>query len=308
MFWEICLGLIAARVGYKYVKKHVVEKNKLKKDLIKYSKTDMVKVVELPDELYTGNDEAVKENAVYQKVSEDFVSKILDTVPREDLDNFYRNFVTLTEKDNSNSEGFKFAKTKLVKALTGLKVPVAFYDPEKNIVHPMTFQFVSQYLGANYNILLRVASTRVDNNTGVIYSGISQKIRNQEDNTKWECYGEGINAGLTQYYVSKFFDPENKREAFPLVNKEEQAIAKALERIIGEENLRSYYFRTDLDGFVKDLEQYATREDIYKFINYTDVLLHYKEEKDLKFGELQEVKKFINLFLIRAYFISLQSR
>ena len=85
------------------------------------------------------------------------------------------------------------------------------------------------------------------------------------------------------------------------VYRDEQDAAIALEKIVGEERFKSLYFRADLNGLVKILEKYASKEDIYRFINYTDVLCYNARDKDLNFDELNKTKEFIKLFLIKAY-------
>ncbi len=289
---NILLILLAAKIGISSIKKYIIRPHKLKMKLIEYSNTDMVKVVDLPDELYEGNDQDVNENEVYQKIYEEFGKVIEEKIPREDLDNYYRNFKTIKETKTSTLY--------MLKHLSKGQLVGGTYNIKDNLIDLETTK-LSKLMNAIFHELLHASSTRVDLENNVIYSGFSQMFINKKDEKKNEVYGIGINEGVTQYLANKLFDPDLKMLPAYSVYKEEQAIAKALEKIVGEEKLRSLYFRADLQGLVNELEKYATREEIYKFINYTDVLFYYSQDKNLNFKELDDVKNFINLFLIKVY-------
>ena len=87
---NILLILFAAKIGISSIKKYIIRPQKLKMKLIEYSNTDMVKVIDLPDELYEGSDLDVKDNEVYQKIYEEFGKVIEEKIPREDLDNYFQ--------------------------------------------------------------------------------------------------------------------------------------------------------------------------------------------------------------------------
>ena len=123
-------------------------------------------------------------------------------------------------------------------------------------------------MNAKKHELLHAASTYYDKKNGVIYCGLSQMYINEEDPKKNEVYGIGITEGVTQYYANKFFDPNHELTPAYSIYEEEQMIAKTLEKIVGEEKLQSFYVRADLKGFVTEIRKYASKEDIYKFINY----------------------------------------
>ena len=296
---NILLILLAAKIGISSIKKYIIRPQKLKMKLIEYSNTDMVKVIDLPDELYEGSDLDVKDNEVYQKIYEEFGKVIEEKIPREDLDNYFRNFKTI--KEIKTPTGY------MLKYLSKGQLVGGTYNIKDNLIDLETSK-LSKLLNSIFHELLHASSTRVDLDNNVIYSGFSQMHIHKEDPRKNEVYGIGINEGVTQYLANKLFDPDHQLISAYSVYQEEQAIAKALEKIIGEEKLRSLYFRADLQGLVTELEQYATREEIYKFINYTDVLFYYSQDKKLKLKELDEVKNFINLFLIKAYDKSMKAK
>ena len=298
-FANVILILLAAKVGINSIKKYIIRPHKLKMKLIQYSNTDMVKVIDIPDELYEGNDLDVKDNSVYQKVYETFGKVIESLVPREDLDNYYRNFKTIKEIETS--------KAYMLQHLAKGNLVGGTYNIKDNEIDLETTK-ISRIMNSTCHELLHAASTRVDLENSVIYSGFSQMFIHKEDERKNEVYGIGINEGITQYFANKYFNSDYEFVAAYNVYQEEQVIARALEKIVGEEKLKSLYFRADLHGLVTELEKYAPREDIYKFINYTDVLFYYSNDKKLKFKELEEVKSFINMFLIKAYDQSVKAR
>ena len=292
---NILLMLLAAKVGIGSIKKYITRPNKLKMELKKYSNTDMVKVIELPDDIYLDEDKdnEVESNPVYQREYDDFCRTLISRVPRMYLDNFYRNFKTIVEKDSS----IVYRLKNLLKrgAIVG-----GSYDTKENTIDLETMK-LSKYMNAKKHELLHAASTYYDKKNGVIYCGLSQMYINEEDPKKNEVYGIGITEGVTQYYANKFYDPLHMLTPAYSVYKEEQIIAKALEKIVGETKLMSCYFKANLKGLVDELEQYTSREEVYKFINYTDVLMYYSRDKNLNFPELNDVKQFINMFLIKAY-------
>jgi len=296
---SIILILFAAKMGINSINQFIIRPNKLKMELKKYSNTDMIKVIDLPDELYEGNDLDVKENVVYQKVYSTFCKFIEDKIHREDLDNYYRNFKTLKEYNESTGYIFNHLRRGYISGGT--------YNSKENTIDLATTP-ISELYNSICHELLHASSTRLDLKNDVIYSGLSQVQINKKDESKALVHGIGINEGLTQYYANKFFDPRCQLIPAYSVYEEEQAIARLLEIIIGKEKLQSLYFRADLNGLINELLKYASKEDIYKFIKYTDVLFYYSSEKQLKFRELDEVKNYINTFLINAYNNSVKAK
>ena len=298
-FANIVLILLAAKVGISSIKKYITRPHKLKMKLIEYSNTDNVKVIELPDELYEDNTIDVQNNQVYQKVYDDFGKVIESIVPREELDNYYHNFKTIKEVKTDSAY--------MLSTLLQGKVVGGTYNIKENLIDLETMA-ISKSMKSTYHELLHASSTRVDSHNHVIYSGLSQMFINSEEPRKNEVFGIGINEGVTQYLTNKYFNKKNISIASYGVYEEEQSIARLLEKIIGEDKLRSFYFKADLNGLVNELEKYITKEDIYKLINYTDVLFYYSRDKNLKFEKLNEVKTFINITLLKAYNNSIKAK
>ena len=298
-----------ANMGIFNIKQHFNKSKKLKTELIKYSNIDSVKVIDLPDEAYAQVDETkIEENEVYKKTYELFGKRIQEIVPKEELGNFYRNFADIKSAQLS----LKIAYSRF---LTTGGIAGGAYDTSENILY-LKEGFISKAIGALTHELLHASSTYYDKKKGIVYIGLSQTYINKDDPKHSEVYGLALNEGYTQYFNNKyfvdndsvtlsFFGKDHTVQADNIITKqvyeEEQIIAKALETIVGEEKMRSFYFRGDLNGLIKELEQYAPRETIYQFINFTDTLCFYSNNKNAANEELKEVKTFINSLILRMY-------
>ncbi len=294
---NVILAIIALKLGISCIKRFAIRPIKLKMNLKKFSNADTVKVVELPDELYRDYNDDLLENDVYRKYYEMFGKKIESIVPKEDLDNYYRNFASIKEKKISLKNKF----TSFLK--TGGIIGGGYYIRENKV--DLKSNAFSNLANTISHELLHVSSTYYDKEKETVYSGFYQLFV-KKDKKKSEGYGLGINEGYTQYLANKYFDNSNPLSL--IAYKEEQIIAKGLERIIGEKKLQSMYFRADLHSLVSELEKYVTKDEIYKFINLADLLCIYSRDKKLKIDELDNAKEFINLFLMKAYIGSVKEK
>ena len=144
---SIIIGLLAARAGIKSINKYVIRPNALKMELKKYSNTDNIKILELPDDIYLdeSKDNEVENNEVYKKVYESFCSTLTSYVPRTYLDNFYRNFKTITETETS--AGFKFRR----RITRGTLVYGSYNNLENEIdLGYVVNKFLSYFRNVNY--------------------------------------------------------------------------------------------------------------------------------------------------------------
>ena len=297
------------KLGFLNFKTHK-KGEKLEKELIKYTDISRVKVIDLPEELYEPVDKTkIQDNQVYKDTVRIFGKKIQEVIPEEDLGNFYRNFSSIQMLELTVAQIFsRFLET-------GGTVG-GQYNPKYNTIF-FKDSFISSSIGAITHELLHAASSYYDRKRNVIYVGLSQMYLNLEDEKKTETYGLALNEGYTQYLNNKYFVDQNsmtlnifdKRVTIDKENyltketvyKDEQIIAKALNAIVGEDKMQSFYFRGDLNGLVKELEKYQPRETIYRFINYTDVLCFYSGKINIENETVDEVKKFINSFLLSTF-------
>lgn len=284
---------------------------KLEQELVKYTNVDSVKVVDLPKEIYEPIDKTkILDNQVYKNTIRIFGNIIQKVIPEEYLDNYYRNFSNIQMKELTMIEMYSDFFKKLA-------FKQGLYDSINNTIS-FKDTFISSAIGAITHELLHASSTYYDKKRKIVYVGLSQMYIIDDKNKKSEIYGMALNEGYTQYLNNKYFVDQksmtlnifDKRYNIETENvitkkntyKEEQIIAKALNDIIGEDKMISFYFRADLNGLVKELEKYQSRETIYRFINYTDTLCYYQYGKENIENEMvDEVKTFINSFLLSTF-------
>ncbi len=289
---NVLLIILGAKLGYSLIRHYITKPNYIKKNLKKYFTSDNVKVVSLPDELYETIDESkVKDNEVYIKTFEDFGKIIEGIIPREDLDNYYRNFSTLKEKSLSFSDQIK------IRATYGGFAGGAYNTLENEV--DLKTSVLGDLSGSTNHELLHASSTNYDKENNIIYSGFSQTFIKDTDGKKTlETFGLGINEGYTQYLNIKLFGSNSFLKE--KIYEDDQKIAKLLNIIVGEEKMQSYYFRADLKGLVEELEKYNTKEEVYKFINTTDILHTFGKYKNKRISELSEAKQYVQAFLFKS--------
>lgn len=114
---------------------------------------------------------------------------------------------------------------------------------------------------------MHVASTKVDEDN--IYSGISLND-----------YNVGLNEGFTQLLTEEYFSI-NKEDT--LTYPYETLVAKIIYLIMGKDMLNSY-LQADINGFLNNLSNYLSKEDIQLLINNLDFIHRnlYQEEKEVK--------------------------
>ena len=282
------LIIAGAYAGYKCVNRFIIMPRRMKMNLKKYNNSDKVKIVEVPEGLYAPvTDDELALNPVYAKVYETFGRKIESEIPREDLDHYYRNFATLKEAQTPTKYFFK-------RLLEG-NIVGATYQADKNAVDFETLPLF-KYMGTINHELLHAATTYYDRENNIVYCGFEQVFVNKDDKKKNEAYGIGINEGYTQYLNNKLFP---NGVAGKLIYPEQQTIAKALEYVVGEEKMRSLYFRADFKGLADILEQYVSREELYRFINVTDVMCAMGRMAHIRIPEVKEAEKFVDEFLLK---------
>lgn len=87
--------------------------------------------------------------------------------------------------------------------------------------------------------------------------------------------GRGLNEGYTEYLTAKYFPRYQALDSY----QELQMVAFGFENLIGSKKMEALYFKNDLEGLMKELEPYATREEILTLLIKTD-RIHAIENKD----------------------------
>ena len=185
-------------------------------------------------------------------------TKNLKEIGQNNLDNYQRNIKTL------KIEISDFTNRKTNNAAT--------YNERENKIY-LRDLFIDDSF---YHELLHVASTKVDEDN--IYSGISLND-----------YNVGLNEGFTQLLTEEYFSI-NKEDT--LTYPYETLVAKIIYLIMGKDMLNSY-LQADINGFLNNLSNYLSKEDIQLLINNLDFIHRnlYQEEKE-------EKKKMHNITLI----------
>lgn len=168
-----------------------------------------------------------------------FANVILDNFSKEDLSIFYNNFNDLKVDYFPYEDKKRFG----VYIVCDNKILVSRED----------------IWGAIFHELFHMATAFVKD--GVVYIGFSQE--------KDFSYGNGINEGYTQLLTERYFgNLFSIKETYPF----EKNVVKNLETLIGKKKMESLYLRADLHGLIDELQKFAPRDDIGRFISQMDSL------------------------------------
>ena len=155
-----------------------------------------------------------------------------------------------------------------------------------------------------YHELFHAASSISPNNSG---------FHHHED----EVFdtARGINEGYTELMTIRYFGKKDFDSEFYL---NEVHYMNLIERLIGKDKMESMYFKSDLSGFINELCNYNTIDNVMKFIERMDYFIifsmihrdkmnskmttsdcnNYRKEMDEK---IIETYNFINQFIINCY-------
>ena len=118
--------------------------------------------------------------------------------------------------------------------------------------------------------------------------------------------GSGINEGYTELLTKRYFPDFETLNNYEF----ERLIASKLEEIIGQDIMENLYFNCNLLDLIKELKQYATTEEIMKFITMYDYIEYYdsyrKKNKDLV-RKLEQAHEYIEFFLKKCYLLKLKN-
>ncbi len=147
---------------------------------------------------------------------------------------------------------------------------------------------------------------------GVNYSGFSQTAMKQE---RHDSLGSALNEGYTELLTERYFNHgEEARGTIGDYEAQvgyifERSIASKLEKIVGQEKMESLYLNANLPGLINELKNYASEEEIMKFISKTDFLSkHLRSTNPLPFEkEMAESSlKDTTEFLLKAYIMKMK--
>lgn len=263
-----------------YINSKVIDNYNLHRDY----KPKNIRKVSLPPELtqeYSNIDIERFASQQFGSAIIHFAKVMIDKFPSVDLINFYNNLNEL--KINPKKFGFQNLVLRSNTAAT--------YEAKKNKIRVDK----DDYTSTIYHELFHMASSTYKN--GIRYVGFRQSsLKPSVVNL-----GKGINEGYTQLLTERYFgDIEEAKGGYEY----EVHIVDKLEKIIGQEKMESLYLNANLPGLLTELKNYASEDEITKFVSGVDFLSeHFEDKKLLPFekGMITNSLKNVNEFLLRAY-------
>lgn len=145
------------------------------------------------------------------------------------------------------------------------------------------------FLSSIYHELFHMASSYYDEETKLVYTGFRQHpCDSKSDSIK---IGIGINEGYTELLAQRYFGQEHK---LPMAYGYEVSVVEKLEKIIGQENMESFYLTANLPGLINELKKYTREEDISKFISSVDLISKHSEDIFIfKNKKIEESAKYV---------------
>lgn len=218
----------------------------------------------------TKSDEAIKR----KKYIEWFYNILSKKCTDEELKIFNRNIKTFKTIQYKKSP----------KSLFDAKEYLGIYDIKKNIM----FIYGKYEHATIFHEMLHMSSTKLFSSNEL--SGFSQTSNNI-------AIGNGLNEGYTELLTQRFLNLEFE-EAYEF----EKSVALALEKIVGYEQMKKYYFTCDLYGLSKNLLTIYRKEDIEKFITAIDFVSALKYIKILDPDTLKLLLSNINYIVCFLYY------
>ena len=205
-----------------------------------------------------------------------FYNILSKNVKPENLTNFYENINKLTINKNNKSS----LSTKSF-SCSGLYYPTI---NEITLAKPYNKT-------ALFHELLHLSSSCIRN--GIIYVGFNQTTNKKDQ-------GRGINEGYTEYLNEKFFKITSDASK---IYKYLMGVSSQIEKIIGEEKMKDYYFSSDLMSLYYDLCSYIDYDEVDLLIKNTDYLYGSlrKKESFMQGDLIVNAFKQINECLLKIY-------
>lgn len=214
----------------------------------------------------------------YEEQIQNFINVIKKELPFIDLTNFDRNIkeLKINEIKLSNNVLGQFNIKKII-------IYLSQNDKYGSITHELFHLASSLYSG------------------GIEFSGFYQKHNDFR-------IGIGLNEAYTQVLDDRYFAVNE--HSYPML----KPAVRAIEKIIGREEMTKMYFEADLYGLIKSLSNYCTENEIYIMLKDMDEIDKYQDE--LKDRELSEFEKNdlqfklyrITKLLYRCYINMLEDR
>lgn len=218
----------------------------------------------------------------------EFAKVIIENFSQKDLTIFYNNINTLK---------IQFENFKLKRFVLGNNNRAEYNIPKNEI-----YVDKEDYTTTIYHELFHMASSVYKN--GILYSGFSQET----DKSDGVNLGDGLNEGYTQLLTQRYFGYIDNLNKSYIV---EVHYAELLEKIVGQEKMKSLYLNADLSGLINELKIYSSEEEIGKFFSSLDFINNHINRKKISHTEKNMITsslKSASEFLLEAYNVKLKRK
>lgn len=264
---------------------NAVEKKKISKTSPKVTMGIKSTVLELPKAIQRPMQE-VKLERFKSKTLREIVNEFVEVLQKyfpDAIDNFYRNinqadirrrFFHTLKHDNSG-----------------------YYDPRSDVDQEIQ---VSDY-SCMFHELFHLASTIfIENGTLV---GFHQEVTEKDGSQS--SVGSGLNEGYTELMTRRYFGEKHAMmEAYEL----QVQIAESLELVVGKELMEKLFLTGNLHGLIEELKQYASEDEIRRFIFNMDISLSAKKMNKEYYEYNKYFLREINKFLLKIFYSKQNAR
>jgi len=258
--------------------------------LHKYSEPKDISKVNIPPEMKRKYSNVEISQIGSKKVRDavvEFTEVLEKEFPKDALTNFYNNINEVKIQSNP-----------LLMLVAG-----GMYFVKKNRINVPLFFTI-------YHELFHMASAVYDKDKKLAFCGFHHFV-NTPNIFKRNNIGRGINEGYTQLLARRCFGKKHKilnNRLFKAYNFE-VGIAEQLEKIVGQEDMKRYYLKADLMGLINNLKQYASEQDVLKFITDVDLVNYHSDVLFLLPNKtIKKSIKNIYSFLLKAYVTKLKKQ
>ena len=219
--------------------------------------------ITMPSSLISKKEPISNKNSILEELIDTFINILKQKEHEENLQNLYRNITTL-KIDNKRILSERKINPFQDNVVTGQ------YYLEENLISVLPLQQkeksrsskklnIREYIINLYHELLHMASTIMDKENNIAYSGFAVVTKNNS-------IGLAIDDAYTEILLKRYFDSKNIDDTYDY----EIIITLLIEDLVGSEKMTNLYFNANLSALVKMLENYNTKENIYKFLDDFD--------------------------------------
>ncbi len=232
----------------------------------------------------------------YSDNIEKFIEVLTTHFSPEDLTRFYNNMDSIDIKIISKKRFQQVSQNQ-----PNTKKNLGEYYPTCNSM----LLVEEDYNKVIYHKLFHVASSNFDMENRVSFLGFSQSRLEGGTNV-----GEPLNEGYTELMTNRYFFPSTESKYY----KYEVRVASQIEEIVGQEKMEKLYLNANLYGLIKELEKYASSDNIkifldnleYVYSNYNKSELHHSVRRNI-YNIIEEIETFLYETKLNKIYITNQS-